>query len=111
MPTIRDDLRHAGEPPDRQGKHMALSFAGPLWQLFRDVPNLEAIKGDGFDLSSDARASREGAGDLRDPGRWQHAVRRTLDERTKDNGVLFKRWIVKAWLAEVALRAPRQCRQ
>ena len=59
---------------------MTLSFAADIRPLFRGAPDIEAMKRYGLDLSSYVQGQREGAGDLRDPGRWQHALRRTLAE-------------------------------
>ena len=58
---------------------MTLSFGADIRPLFRDAPDIEAMKRYGLDLSSYEQV-KEKAQDLCDPGRWQHALRRTLAE-------------------------------
>ena len=55
---------------------MPLSFAVDIRQLFRDAPDIEAMKRYGLDLSSYEQV-KEKAPEI---GRWEHALRRALAE-------------------------------
>ncbi len=54
---------------------MALSFAIDIRPLFRESPDVEAMKSFGLDLSSYADVKEQAEAILSPPGGWQHALR------------------------------------
>jgi hypothetical protein len=75
---------------------MPLSFAADIRPLFRDAPDIEAMKRYGLDLSSDEQVKEK-----------VHEIYATLEDGSmpcddpwpKDNVALFKRWMDEGMVA------------
>jgi hypothetical protein len=87
--TISDDLALQAGPFTEWG-HMSLSFAVDIRPLFRDAPDIEAMKRYGLDLSSYEQVKEKAP-----------EIYATLEDGSmpcdepwsKDNVALFKRWM------------------